>query len=428
MASSLRIDRRRFLAAAGVGFVAPRRVLEIAADARGGVRPSDQIGLGIIGMGIRGRNLMHRAFLPDDGFRVLAVCDVDTSRRADAKARVDKHYGSDDCAAYLDYRGLLGRDDIDAVVIATPDHWHANQIMHACGAGKHIYCEKPLTLTLHEAKIVMDAVRETGCVFQTGSQQRTEFGHRFVTAAERVRSGILGHVHSVNVGVGKPPVPCTLGEEAAEPGLDWDRWIGPAPMRPYSSVLSPRGVHKRYPKWREYREYAGGGLADMGAHHFDIAQWALGQDGSGPISVAPPGSADAEAGAWLEYEGGTKVIHGGMSGCTFVGKEGVLHVDRGLLESIPGSILEADLPDGANALPRKKSHAADWLECIRNRGRPMCDAEVGARSVAVCHLLKLAYEHRRALTWDPQAWRFADDDANQWLDYERREGYELPAL
>jgi len=428
MTTPLKPDRRHFLAAAGVGLAMPEALLR---PLRAGTRrtgPNAQVTLGVIGMGIRGRNVMSRAFLPNDGFRVAAVCDVDTTRREDAKSRVDKRYGNSDCAAYVDYQELLARDDIDAVMIATPDHWHANQIIHACKAGKDIYCEKPLTLTLLEAQAVIKAVRKTGRVFQTGSQQRTEFGHKFITACEYVRNGRIGKVQNVNVGVGKPPVPCDLPEEKMEPGLDWERWTGPAPLRGYNSTLSPRGVHRHYPKWRDYREYAGGGLADMGAHHFDIAQWALDADRSGPVRVSPPLDPTRNKGAWLEYASGTKVIHGGISGCTFVGSDGIIHVDRGRLASVPASILEKELDAESQRLPRKKNHAVDWLDCIRDRSQPICDVEVGARSVAICHLLNIAYRHRRELTWDPTTWRFDEQEANKWLDYERRPGYELPTI
>lgn len=421
-------NRRQFIWSAGAGLALPLTTSRVLGAGRPFRGANEQIGLGIIGMGIRGRNLLNRWFLKNDGFRVLAVCDVDRTRREDAKQRVDRHYKNRDCRAENDYRALLQRNDIDAVVIATPDHWHANQILDACVAGKDIYCEKPLTLTLHEARVVIDAVRKTGRIFQTGSQQRTEFGHRFVRASELIRNGRIGKVHNVNVGVGNAPVPCDLGKEAPPEGLDWDRWLGPAPARPYHPVLSPRGVHSHYPKWRSYREYAGGGLADMGAHHFDIVQWALDADRSGPVRVVPASKTGDVTGAWVEYASGTKVFHGGPSGCTFVGKSGVIHVDRGRLEGMPRRLLEKKLDEKAERLPRRKNHVEDWLQGLRNRTQPICDVEVGARSVAICHLLNIAYWHRRELTWNPATWRFAEEDANAWLDCARRPGYELPTV
>jgi len=425
----LSTSRRDFLALSASSLVVPALTPSLAAAgaALGHQDPSTaRVTLGLVGMGIRGRAMLRRSFLPNDGFHVAAVCDVDTTRREDAGRTVDEHHGSQGCGQYGDHRELVARDDIDAVVIATPDHWHALQILDAIRAGKDVYCEKPLTLTLREAQLVSSAARSAGTVFQTGSQQRTEFSHRFVTACEYVRNGRIGEVLTVHVGVGDPPRACDLGAEDLEPGLDWDRWLGPAPERPYNSTLSPRGVHGHYPRWRDYREYAGGGLADMGAHHLDIAQWGLGMDSTGPVRVEPPQSQSAKRGAALVYANGARLVHGGPSGATFIGTRGVIHVDRGRLSSTPDSILKEELPEQAERLPRHSSHASDWLESLRTRTQTMCSAETGARSAALCQLLNLAYRHRRELDWNPQAWRFENDpEANTWLDYERRAGFDL---
>ena len=259
----------------------------------------------------------------------MAVCDCDTTRREHARKRVDEHYakektkGADSkgCKGYNDFRELLERGDIDAVVIATPDHWHAIQIIEACKAGKDIYCEKPLTLTILEAKTVIDAVRKHDRVLQTGSQQRTEFDGQFRKACEYVRSGRIGKVKTVYVNVGGPSRPCDLPEEPMEPGLDWDLWLGPAPKRPYNSILSPRGVHKHFPNWRSYREYSGGSMTDFGAHHFDIAQWGLDRDESGPVEIIPPDDPNATQGVRYIYADGVVLYHGGPSGDTFMGTE-----------------------------------------------------------------------------------------------------------
>ena len=424
------LTRREILAAAAI---APTVWSNPLGRWRQGVSPNQQVAVGLIGIGIRGRNLMNGAFLRQGGFRVVAVCDVDRSRRVDGKRRVDERYANTDCAAYGDHHDLLAHKGLDAVVIATPDHWHANQIIDSARAGMDIYCEKPLTLTLREAQVVVEVVRKHDRVFQTGSQQRTEFGKRFVRACEHVRNGHIGKVLNVNVGVGDPARPCDLTGEKLEPGLDWDRWQGPVPAREYSSVLSPRGLHGHYPQWRAYQEYAGGGLADMGAHHFDIAQWGLGKDGSGPIRVLPPENPDALRGATVIYEDGVRLTHGGPSGVTFIGESGMLHVDRNRISSVPGEILERVLTEGEEHLPRPANHAADWLECIHSRSRPICDVEIGAGSVAICHLLNMAYRYRRTLEWDPVHWRFVaparggegELAANAWLDYERRTGYDL---
>ncbi len=395
----------------------------------GGVAVNDQITVGVIGLGIRARNLMNGAgWLKNENIRILAVCDVDTTRREDRQNMVNKAYGNTDCDAYLDYHELLARDDIDAVCIATPDHWHANMILDACNAGKDIYCEKPLTLTIGEAKACIDAVRKADRVFQTGSQQRTEYGHRFAQACELVRNGLIGKVLNVNVGVGDPAKWCDLEAEEIESGLDWDRWLGPAPWRAYHSELSPRGVHGHYPRWRAYREYSGGYFTDMGAHHYDIAQWGLGMDESGPIRVElPEGSREPMRGARLVYENGAVITHGGPSGTTFIGTGGMIHVDRGRLTSTPDGLLKEPLGEDAKLLPRHPNHLSNWVDCIRSRERPICDVEVGARTITCCHLVNLAYWNQRDLGWDPAAWRFTDGN-NALMHYKRREGYELPSV
>jgi predicted dehydrogenase len=274
---------------------------------------------------------------------------------------------------------------------------------------------------------VIDCVRRHNRVLQTGSQQRTEFDGRFRTACEYIRSGRIGRVLTANVGVASSSKWCDLPEESIEPGLDWERWLGPAPLRPYHSDLSPRGVHTHYPVWRGYREYSGGYLTDMGAHHFDIVQWALDMDQSGPVEVHPPRTHGDDRTARVIYANGVEVIHGGPSGSTFLGTDGCIAIDRDRLTTVPASILDKPLEETDVHLPQAKDHHQNWIDCIRSRERPICDVEVGARSITICHLLNLAYWHGRALKWDPQAWRFVDDDeANTWLDCNRREGYALP--
>ena len=429
------VTRRRFVAGAGAAVAAPMiltgRPWAMAQPAAAGgaeVEANDSIPIALIGAGIRGRNMLRNAYLRDDNFRVVAVCDVDTTRREHYQNFVNEHYGNEDCAAYIDFHELLAREDLDAVVIATPDHWHANMILHACNAGKDIYCEKPLTLSLHEGKTVIEAVRKHNIVFQTGSQQRTEFGHKFVRACELVRSGKIGEVMSVNVGVREAPVWCELPEEAMEPGLDWDRWQGPVAARPYNSELSPRGVHNHYPRWRAYRDYCGGYLADMGAHHFDIAQWGLGKDGTGPVRIVPPQNPGQKHGAELVYADGVRLIHGGLSGTTFVGQNGVLAVDRGRINSVPGNILDTELGENDTTLPRHSGHANNWADCIHSREDPICSVEGGAGSAAICQLMNIAYFLGKEVGWDPENWRFDDEEANALMDYERREGYELPTF
>jgi predicted dehydrogenase len=236
--------------------------------------------------------------------------------------------------------------------------------------------------------------------------------------------------------VGGPSKPCDLPEEKAEPGLDWDRWLGPAPARPYNSVLSPRGVHGHFPNWRNYKEYSGGMMTDWGAHHFDIAQWGLGMDESGPVEIIPPDDAKAEKGVRYVYANGVPVIHAseyepkkGVNGVVFLGENGLIEVNRGHLRSDPGDIIKQPIGEKDVHLYKSPGHQRDWLECIKTRKRPICDVEVGARSVTVCHLGNLAYWNHRKLKWDPKNWKFLEDEeANKWLDRERREGYQLPKV
>ncbi len=401
MNDDARLSRRGFARAAGVtSWAVPAIVSARALGREAPAAASERITLGFIGMGTMNRYHLG-ALLKRPEVQVLAVCDCDTTRRDSARKTVDDHYnkqatkGRDaaHCRAYNDFRDLLKRHDIDAVVIATPDHWHAIQIIEACKAGKDIYCEKPLTLTIHEAKVVIDAVRKYARVLQTGSQQRTEFSGKFRTACEYVRSGRLGKILTVHCGLGGPSHPCNLPGEPVEPGLDWDLWLGPAPRRPYNSILSPRGVHKHFPNWRAYKEYSGGGMTDFGAHHFDIAQWGLGRDDSGPTTIRPPEDPKAEWGVRYRYDDDVELIHGGPGGVTFIGTHGMIQVDRDKLISLPAEILKRPLERKDVHLPQARSHHDDWLECVRMRKDPIANVEVGARSVTVCHLGNLAYRN-----------------------------------
>ena len=407
--------------------------LPASALGRGGhAPPSDRITVGFIGCGKMANDFHLPTLLGFADVQALAVCDVDSTRRAHARQRVVDAYAKDDraareCAEYSDYRDLLARKDIDAVVIVTPEHWHAIPIIEACKAGKDVYCEKPLTLTLAESKRCIEAVRRHKRVLQTGSQQRSNVFGDFRQACEFIRSGRIGEVKTVTVGVGPPSVPCDLPEEAMEPGLDWNLWLGPAPMRPYNSVLSPRGVHNHFPAWRNYREYSGGGHADMGAHHYDIAQWALGMDHSGPVEILPPEDPAARQGVKFLYANGVEMTHGGPSGCTFTGTKGTLYIDRGVLKSDPLDLIAEPLRAEEVHLFQSPGHHRNWIDCIRSREKPICDVEIGCRSVALVQLGNLAYWNHRKLKWNPAKGQFDRDRvADGWLDRERRAPWQLP--
>jgi predicted dehydrogenase len=392
----------------------------------------DRITVALIGCGKIGRDYHLPGLLKQPDVQVVAVCDVDRTRRELFQQRVNEHYATTrqdfrGCDAFVDFQEVLARDDIDAVCIATPDHWHAIPLIMACQAGKDVYCEKPLTLTIREAQLCVQAVRRSQRIVQTGSQQRSNVFGRFRQAVEIIRSGRLGQVRRVMVGVGGPSRPCDLPEEPMEPGLDWDRWLGPAPQRPYHSRLSPRGMHDHFPQWRAYREYSGGGHTDMGAHHYDIAQWALQRDDSGPVQIIPPEQADADRGVRYLYDDGVELVHGGPGGCVFHGDNGWLRIDRGVLESDPAEIVAAPLADDEVHLPESPGHHRNWLDCIASRQRPVADVECGARTVTIAHLGNLAYWHRRSFRWNPDTWSFGNEQDDRLLDRPRRDPWQLPS-
>ncbi len=426
--SDFRSTRRQFVqSVAAAGLLGPA----VVSSARAASGPNDRINVGLIGVGTMGRGHL-RKLLGQKDVQVVSVCDVVVERRDDAKKIVEEHYAKQNdlgtysgCAMFNDLREVLGRKDIDAVVVATPDHWHAAASILAARAGKDIYCEKPLTHSIAEGRRIVETVRSNKVIFQTGSQQRSEFGGLFRKAVEHIRNGAIGRVHTVHVGVGGPPVVCDLPEQEIPAGTDWNLWCGPGPLRPYNEVLCPKGVHKHFPAWRQYKEYGGGAMADIGAHHFDIAEWALDMDGSGPVLIEPP-AGDATTGLKFVFSNGVEMFHGGPSGCTFEGTTGTIYVDRGKLTSTPETILQAELgPDAWRCHP-STDHIRNWLDCIRSRQQPICTAEIGNRSAAICHLANIGYELRRTLRWSPSQERFLDDEAaNALLDRTPREPWNV---
>ena len=428
----LSITRRKFAGVATASLAIPTFLPTLAAG-KGRVAPSDRINIGVIGCGKITKDYHLRELLGAKDTQLVAVCDVDKNRRDKAAERISKKYSSAKkefagIDAYNDFRKITERDDIDAVVIGTPENWHALQLVEACKQKKDVYCEKPLTLTIAEAKLCIDATRKYKTIVQTGSQQRSNVFGPFREAVEIIRSGRLGKIQKVTVGVGAPPIKCDLPAEKMEPGLDWDLWLGPAPKRPYHSVLSPRGVHNHFPQWRKYKEYAGGGHADMGAHHYDIANWALDLDQSGPVKIVPPKDPKALRGVTFVYENGLEIVHGGPSGCTFHGEKGKLRIDRGHLTSQPGEIVTEALKEIRARAEKHVGHHRNWLDCIQSRKAPVAEVEKGARTVTVIHLGNLAYEFRRDFEWDPKKWRFKNEKDNELLDRERRDPWQLPKI
>ncbi|MDA1272750.1 MAG: Gfo/Idh/MocA family oxidoreductase [Verrucomicrobia bacterium] len=435
-------NRRKFIksavAAVSAPFILPSRVWSAETPA------SERITLGFIGVGKQNGYLM-RNMLQRKETQVVAVCEVDTTRRENAQKTVNENYAkksgagsSKGCDAYKDFRELLQRKDIDAVVIATPDHWHAIIAISAANAGKDIYCEKPLSQSIHQARAMVNAVRKNDRIFQTGSMQRSS--SEFRIACELVRNGRIGKITSVNVGVGGSAIWCDLPAQEIEPGLDWNMWLGPAPERAYNEVLSPRGVHDHFPAWRNYREYGGGGVTDWGAHHFDIAQWGLGRDQSGPVEIIPAAASNADHGVKLIYDDGVEVNHDNGNGITFNGAGGKVNVNRGKFEFWIGDQKKAEsrgdltavereyLADAKVRLYSSPDHIGDWLSAIRTRKRPICDVEVGARTVSVCHLVNLAYYHHEKMKWNPQTETFVGNTGNAaWLDVPHRAPWKLPS-
>ncbi len=432
--------RRSFLKTALIAGTAPL-VLRSSLFA-GDAAPSQQITLGFIGIGKQGSGLL-KACLPRSDFRVLAVSDVDTTRRNLAKQAVETEYANDiksgthkGCDEYSDFRDLLARKDIDAVVIATPDHWHALIAIAAANAGKDIYLEKPMTHTILEGRALVNAVRANKRILQVGSMQRSM--GEFRAACELVRNGVLGNVAKVDTAVGGPPIFCDLPEEKMEPGLDWDLWLGPAPLRPYNSVMSPRGMPKGFPQWRRYREYGSGGVGDWGAHHFDIVQWAFGFDTGGPVEFFPAATADAKSGVRWRYATGLEVTHQKGNGITFYGDKGKLYVNRGKfqlwfdnkLASGPmddySPLLKKLLPANAVRLYRSTSQISDWVKSIKSREMPVCDVETGHRSATVCNLANAVYFSGKGLKWNPKTEQFADGTGDPaWLTREYRAPWKL---
>lgn len=405
---SARLSRRRFLqasAAAAGAFAAP---YVLPARAFGA---NERIVIGSIGVGGQGGGNL-KGFMGQKDVAVAALCDVDSSR---LEARLkDAAKAGHKAEGVEDYRKLLDRSDIDAVVISTPDHWHALQTIHACQAGKDVYCEKPLTLTILEGRKMVDAAREHGRVVQTGSMQRS--AKEFRTACELVRNGRIGKVHTVLVGINKPNHPGEPVADSAPPReLNYDLWLGPAPDRPYNE----KRVHYNF---RFFRDYSGGQMTNWGAHHLDIAQWGLGTDDSGPVKVEGTGTFHPQK--WHEvtetcrvthtYADGTKVIVGQgqddvPNGTTFIGSDGKIFVNRGKLVVEPEAAGKDPLPEGATRLYVSSNHHRDFLDCIRTREKPICDVEIGHRSATACHLGNIAIDLGRPLTWDPEAEEFPGD-------------------
>lgn len=401
----------------------------LAADGRPGA--NERIGVGYIGAGRRAAQIG----LTTDAVNV-AVADVHLKRAEGWAARVG-------CAAFQDYRKLLERKDVDAVVVATPDHWHALPSIHACQAGKHVYCEKPLSLTIREGRAMAQAARKYNVAFQTGSQQRSTAANRF--GCELVINGRLGRIQRVLAHNYPSPWNCGLPAEPVPEGLDWDMWCGQTEPRPFHRDLYPCRAN---PGWLSFRPYSGGEMTGWGAHGFDQVQWALEMDDSGPVEIwvegepfDPPTYTQPESRArgdaqcskpkvFLRYPGEIvmELAEGAPAGgAIFIGTEGKLTIDRGKVVSEPPEIAKEPLADNERRLYRSDNHVQNWLDCIRSGRRCVADVEIGHRSATVCHLANIARWLGRRAVWDPVREVFpGDDEANQYLDRPQRKPYQLP--
>jgi predicted dehydrogenase len=380
---------------------------------KSGAAPSDRVRLGFIGVGNRGGQNLEEFLERKDLAEVVALCDVDSNYLANAVRKM-KAWTDRPVQTFGDYRKLLESKDIDAVVISTPDHWHALATIDACNAGKDVYCEKPLTLTIAEGQAMVAAARANKRIVQTGSQQRSD--ERFRRACELVRSGRVGKVHTVRVGISGnnfgEKVKLSDRKDVPEE-LNYDLWLGPAPYRPYN----PNHVHYNF---RFFWDYSGGQMTNWGAHHLDIAQWGLGMDESGPISAV--GKAKYNKGAqyevpdWCEvtyqYADGTTVIcgQGQPGGTTFEGEQGKIHVTRDELVVTPEDIGAETLGDSDVHLYKSDDHYRNWIDCIHSRKLPICDVAIGHRSATVCHLGNIAIRSGKKVNWDPEKEIITGDD------------------
>jgi len=427
------INRRRFLkGAAGAAFGTvgfPYIVASSAMGKVGGVAASDRITVGCIGVGGRGRAVM-KGFLGSADAQVVAVCDVKRTVREQAQEQVDKHYGKKVCAAYNDFQELLARGDIDAVSIASTDHWHVLHALESARSGKDMYVEKPLGLSVEQGQVLRETIKQYGRVFQFGTQQRSSRNFRF--ACELVLNGRIGRLRSMKVGCpgGKetgvyPPMP-------VPDGLDYELWLGPAPWAAYTE----NRVINQY--WFHISDYALGFVAGWGIHHVDIAQWGNGTELTGPVEVEGTGVFPRDglcdcAVSWdvnLKYANGVTVSFTdnkkNRQGVLFEGTEGWVFVNRRSLEAHPKSLLQEEIGPDEIHLPVSNQHQQNLLDCIKTRSKTVCPIEVAVRSDTICQLSDIAIRLGRKLRWDPGKEEFVNDaEASRMLKRAMRSPWRL---
>ncbi|MBN1845727.1 MAG: Gfo/Idh/MocA family oxidoreductase [Sedimentisphaerales bacterium] len=415
--------------------------------AGGGVfgNPNDagnKITIGCIGVGRMGLGDL-RELMGFSQVQIVAVCDVDARRAAFAQQLVESNYASraksgayKGCARYGDFRELVARPDIDAVSIVTPDHWHVPCALAAARAGKDIFLQKPLSLTLAEGRILSDTVRRYRRVLLVGSQQRSSGQFRF--GCELVRNGRIGKLHTVHVAFDVDPAGTSQPAMPVPDGLDYDMWLGPAPWAPYTETrVHPQKGYGR-PGWLRIADYGAGMITGWGSHHLDIAQWGMGTEYTGPVEIE--GAAEYPSdGIWnvhgpfrieYTYANGVKVICADNrkipQGITFLGSEGWVAVRRGQLDAHPKSLLDCRIGPDQIRLYASRSHKGNFLECIRSRRESIAPVEIGHRSCSVCLLGEIAMRLGRRLRWDPDRETFPNDsEANRMLYRSMRSPWHL---
>jgi predicted dehydrogenase len=417
-----RVDRRHAMQgalAAGAALALPRLVSASALGRAGRPAAGERITVGFIGVGSQGRGNLNW-FLGKNEVQVVAVCDVDRSHLDGAQHLVNQRYGNEDCASYLDFRDLIARGDLDAVALALPDQWHAIPAILAARAGLDIYGEKPLARSIREARAICDAVHRHGRVWQTGSWQRSR--PHFRQACELVRAGRIGEVRFVEVGL---PTGKTCGHRPPQPvpeGLDWDRWLGPAPWREYCDF----GSGRCHWDWRWILDFSGGQLTDWAGHHIDIAHWGLGMDGTGPVEIEGKGEYPAD-GLWdapTAYDFTCRYANGaefrvansqaiGFMGTKWHGTDGWIHVHRGGTDASDPALLapEAMKPHERVLYPGNegRDHVDNFLDCVRSRRLTITPVETACRSISVGLLGEIAMLVGRKIRWDPIREEILDD-------------------
>jgi len=424
------LDRRQFLSGLIASVVFPYVVPSSVLGKTNSISPSNRITMGSIGVGGRGKQVM-RSLMGQPGCHMLAVCDVDADRLNEARKIVNEQYGNADCAAYADFRRLLARTDIDAVLIASPDQWHVLQSVEAARAGKDIYLEKPLGLSVSEDTALRRAIYKYKRVFQFGVQQRSDRNFRF--ACELVLNGRIGKIHTIIASTPSSRAVDSYRPSPIPPELDYDMWVGPALWMPYT-----QGVVGSCGRWGHISNFSLGWVTTWGIHHADIAQWGNNADTTGPVEVEGTGVFPKDglydcAVAWdmkLVYANGVKLNFvdnkGHRQGVLFKGSDGWVFVKRGSIDAHPKSLLNEKIGPEEIQLPTSNDHSENFIKCVRTRMTPVSSIEAAVRSDTVCHLSDIAMRLGRKLRWDPETERFVDDEqANRMLSRSMRSPWHL---